>query len=470
VSTTVDLPINVITDFCSENHIDVADGVVVAFSGGADSLALLILLSQLCPQGKLTAVYVNHRLRSEQELQSEEHLNAHNCNILGVPLIIARLPKDAVASCARKRGNGIEEAARVLRYATLERYRKELGYAFIATAHNADDLSETMLMRLLQGSGISSLQGISAHKGALIRPLLTVTRQQIERVVIHRQLHWSDDSTNADTQYLRNNLRHHVIPAIAQVFPSYREALAQTAQRAQSLVQALQPQVDRAFHEGVSRQEDRFLFSCTRLQQEPPAVLEAVMYRVWEHLWDEKGKRLPYATVQQIIRAITSDGPVGDLYGSTLSRSGNDIYWEKRKEVLAEGYVSVVYSACTELDGKHVLIVGEEVSAPIPVSERAHIAADTIKLPLIARSYRSGDRIALAHGTKRVTALYAEWQIDHKIWSQIPVLEDTEGIVAVLGGSFGGRDRVTKRCLLPALARNSATLYSVTDREGYYGG
>jgi tRNA(Ile)-lysidine synthase len=470
VSTTADLPIDVITDFCADFHIDIQNGVVVAFSGGADSLALLILLSQVCPPGKLTAVYVNHRLRSERELKAEEQLNADNCRRLGIPLRIARLEEGSVAACSRKRQNGIEEAARVLRYAVLERYRKQLGYAYIATAHTSDDLSETVLMRLLQGSGMQGLQGISAYHGHIIRPLLTISRQDIEQVVKQQQLRWSEDSTNADTQYLRNRIRHTVVPAIARVFPGYREALAQTAQRAQQYVHALQPLVDRASLEGVSRQGSRFLFSCERLKQESHAVLEAVVYRVWEKLCEEEGKRLPYTAVQQIIRAITADGAVGDLYASVLAREGSLISWEKRQEALAEGYVSCVYSACTELDGEHLLIVEEEVSAPIPVSQRARIASDTLRRPLIARSYRGGDRIVLTEGTKRIAALYAEWQIGRKQWSQIPVLEDTEGIVAVLGGSFGGRDRIAKRCLLPTLARNSATLYSVTDREGYYGG
>jgi tRNA(Ile)-lysidine synthase len=109
------------------------DKVIVAFSGGVDSLALLILLKEVIKKENLVAVYVNHRLRSEQELLKEELLNKKNCSFLEIPLRIVYLEKGEVEKISKQRGNGIEEAARYLRYKHLEKIRVKLNFDYIAT-------------------------------------------------------------------------------------------------------------------------------------------------------------------------------------------------------------------------------------------------------------------------------------------------------------------------------------------------
>ena len=113
-----------------------------------------------------------------------------------------------------------------------------------------------------------------------------------------------------------------------------------------------------------------------------------------------------------------------------------------------------------------MLVTGEQAHSVAPKELRARIDPSTLTLPIVARSARQGDSIRLAEGTKQVGTLLAGWHIPKEDRWRIPVLEDALGIFAVLGGAYGGRDRIAKRCLVPTLARNVGTLYSIVDIEG----
>lgn len=477
MTTTSESAVHSVQQFFSTYHITTDDAILVAFSGGADSLALLILLTQVVPKENLTALYVNHRLRDDGELAAEEELNQKNCDMLGVPLTIERLNKSAVAECARLRGNGIEEAARVLRYDVLEAKRQALGYSYIATAHTLDDQSETMLMRLLQGASILSLQGIAEKRDAIIRPVLHLTRSDIESVVREKQMQWVEDSTNSDTRYLRNSIRHTLVPQISKLFGQYRESLQQVALQAQSFSNLMNPQIQKAKEAITQHPDGGVLLNKTRLQTENRIVVEQVIYAAWARLVGTEGKRLPYRTVCSVYEAIMQASGEGDfatqsvtktvsLYGTRLEKMDDYIWWRIEDEVLAERYVSFVYSTRTELDGERQLIVGPTLEGSVPVDTRARLDQQTLVPPLIARSFCDGDVIELVEGTKKVRALFADWHLKRSERWRVPVLEDRAGIVAVLGGAYGGRDRVAVRCRIATLAPNSGTLYSVTDREG----
>lgn len=455
--------------FFFELSIDQSVKIIIAFSGGADSLAAAILLSNLFPPERLHAVYVNHRLRSSAELDREEQLNRRNCESLGIPLSIIRLERKQVENLAKERGNGIEEAARKLRYEVLETKRRELQFDLIVTAHTANDQSETVLMRLLQGAGPAGLQGIAKRKGVVIRPLLDLTRDDIERIVADSGLSHAEDSTNTDERYLRNSIRHALVPTIARLFPQYNEALSQVATRNRLLVEAMTPQVEQMIDLSILQQERDVIISLSALSGCDRFVLEQVVYHGWNLLSNRDGKRFPYRNVQLICDKIVSgwaDGEHVMASGTMIMRRGDVLLWQTTVMPLAEGYVSFVYSECTELDGEKQLVLGGEPAGSVPVEKRARIDESTVTAPIIARSCRDGDAIRLTEGTKRVVSLFSDWHIAPQDRWRIPVLEDAEGIFAVLGGAYGGRDRVAARCLCAPLARNGATLYSVTDIEG----
>ncbi len=469
MSTTSETALDEVRQFFVSHQVGTSKRILVAFSGGCDSLALAILLSRLFPHEHLHALYVNHRLRTELELGEEERLNAKNCNSVGIPFSIVRLDGGAVDGLSLARGNGIEDAARTLRYQVLEQKRIELGFDHIATAHTFDDQAETMLMRLLQGSGPSALQGIAPEQGVVLRPLLRVTRSMIEEVVSEYGLTASEDSTNADTHFLRNSIRHELVPHVARLFPRYREALDQVAMRNREVVRCLSPAVDAAIVELVTRSEDSVVCDLTAIGTYDRYVLEQVVYHMWSLLPTREGRRLPYRQVDSIVERLVKGGSDGErmvLADTTLEFETERLVWSNGLPALAEGYLSFVYSDQVELDGSHRLILGGAPISSVPVEKRARIDGATLAPPVVVRSYREGDTISLVEGTKKVGSLFSDWHIRRSQRWRIPVVEDTVGVCAVLGGAFGGSDRVATRCLGTALARNGGTLYSVVELEG----
>ena len=195
--------------------------VLCAVSGGADSMCLLALLLQTGAY-ELAAAHFEHGIRGEESLRDCAFVESY-CRDRGVPCFVGRADVPALAA---KSGLGLEEAARKLRYAFLERTAEEEGYDFIATAHSADDNAETVLFHLARGTGPAGLCGIPARRGKIIRPLLALTRAEIEEALAASGTPHVEDSTNQDESYSRNRIRRAVMPVLKELNPAFPEAVA----------------------------------------------------------------------------------------------------------------------------------------------------------------------------------------------------------------------------------------------------
>ncbi len=199
--------------------------VLCACSGGADSTALLHLL---CHTEGVTVVcaHFNHQLRGAESDRDEAWVRAL-CEKLGVPCVCESAD---VAGYAAAKRMGLEEAARTLRYAFLERTAAERGCDRIATAHHAEDNAETILWNLVRGSGARGLSGIPPVRGRIIRPMLNVTRPQIEAYLRENGLSCVFDSSNRADDNPRNRIRHHVLPLLLAENPSAMEHISAAAE------------------------------------------------------------------------------------------------------------------------------------------------------------------------------------------------------------------------------------------------
>ena len=203
--------------------------VLCACSGGADSTALLHLL---CQTEGVTVVcaHFNHRLRGAESERDEAWVRAL-CEKLGVPCVCESAD---VAGYAAAQHMGLEEAARTLRYAFLERAAAAQDCDRIATAHHAEDNAETILWNMVRGSGARGLSGIPPVRGKIIRPLLNVTRPQIEAYLRENGLSCVFDSSNRADDNPRNRIRHHVLPLLMAENPSAMEHIAAAAESLRS--------------------------------------------------------------------------------------------------------------------------------------------------------------------------------------------------------------------------------------------
>lgn len=216
--------------------------VLCAVSGGADSVCLLHALYHLRPRlgFSLAAAHYNHQLRGEEadrDARFVEQFVSECCGEDRLPdgRVLPAVPlfsgSGDVASQAALLGAGIEETARNMRYTFLRQAAREAGATLIATAHTADDNSETILFHLARGSGLRGLTGIAPVRGNLIRPLLSTQRREVEEYLCYYGLPWREDASNADDAYARNRIRHQVVPVLEELFPGFSARLAGCAGR-----------------------------------------------------------------------------------------------------------------------------------------------------------------------------------------------------------------------------------------------
>jgi tRNA(Ile)-lysidine synthase len=225
-------------------------GIVVAVSGGPDSVALLLALIRLRielpliqsePQlGPLLIAHLNHKLRGEASDADEAFVQNLVVSLSAnrVPGLEFRHDSVDVACHAQKRGRNLEGVARHIRYEWLAKVAQDAGISFVATGHTADDQAETVLFRLLRGTGLKGLSGIAARRVLipgieLVRPLLGVTRMEILQFLRNENQSYCHDVSNLDRKYTRNRIRHELIPELAREYnPRVVSALGRLAEQA----------------------------------------------------------------------------------------------------------------------------------------------------------------------------------------------------------------------------------------------
>ncbi|HEX9985734.1 MAG TPA: tRNA lysidine(34) synthetase TilS [Thermoanaerobaculia bacterium] len=233
--------------FCALHHIE--GPLLVAVSGGVDSTALLVLLAEL--RFDVTGAHINHRLRGSESYDDEQFVR-DLCVRMGVPLHVA----DGTLDPAVVRDRGIEAAAREVRYARLRELRDATGIRWVATAHQQNDQAETVLMRLVTGSGLAGLRGIHpVRDDGFVRPLLDVTRAELAAFLDERGITPRHDRSNADPRFLRNRLR----AVLNELGPAASTNLASVAAEARDRWPVLERAIDAAEHIEITDTETRFL-------------------------------------------------------------------------------------------------------------------------------------------------------------------------------------------------------------------
>ncbi len=266
--------------------------VVAAFSGGADSTMLLHLLSRLLP-GRVTAAHVNHNLRGAESDRDEQHVRTF-CRDHGIPLAVHSAQ---VAQEAERKGESVEECGRRIRYAFFDSLLEGEGDR-IATAHTLSDRAETMLFHLMRGTGVRGLQGIPPVRDRIIRPLIRITREEVEAYCREYGLSFVQDSTNFETLYARNRIRLQVMPVLKEQNPQVLRAMERTAQQMEEAERAM------IHFAAAARQESRTAYGYSRkiLMTYPKAV---TVQLILEELRERAcGNSISDEKIQEIFRCL----------------------------------------------------------------------------------------------------------------------------------------------------------------------
>ncbi len=234
---------SVVADFIAKHQLLSRDVLhIVALSGGADSVALLLVLKQL--GYRIEAAHCNFHLRGE-ESDRDEAFVCQLCEAQNIPIHRVHFDTKEYATLHKV---SIEMAARELRYRYFEQLRQDLGADTICVAHHRDDAVETLLMNLMYGTGIHGLTGIRPKNGAVVRPLLCVSRSEIEEYLHSIGQNYVIDSTNTVDDVLRNKIRLHLIPLMQQILPKSSENIAKTADN----IKEVEAVYDDAIRSGLS--------------------------------------------------------------------------------------------------------------------------------------------------------------------------------------------------------------------------
>lgn len=253
------------------------EAVLCAVSGGLDSMCLLHMLDAWCRGrgGRVAAAHFNHQLR--QTADRDEAFVREICRRWSIPLTVGR---GDVRAFARREGLSTEEAARTLRYAFLRQAAEAEGCGRVCTAHHADDNAETVLLNLLRGTGLKGLAGMERQRGNLLRPLLDVTRAELEEYAAAHNIPHMEDETNADPEAAaRNLLRLRVMPLLKELNPRAVEHINQTAGQLRTLDRALE---DDAMERTACAEvlEGRVSISADALAGAPAAVRPRMLLRL----------------------------------------------------------------------------------------------------------------------------------------------------------------------------------------------
>lgn len=422
-----------VSAFCREAGFPLLPGsrVLCAVSGGADSMALLHYLWKLgCA---VTAASFDHGIRPEGERDVD--FVAGWCRERQIPCLTGRGDTPAAAKAS---GQTLEEAARQLRYAFLEDCAQRVQADYIATAHNADDQAETLLLRLLRGTGLKGLGGIPPRRGKIIRPFLRLTREEIEGYLNAHGIPHREDETNGDTRYTRNFLRHEVMPLLKSKNPSLSQALCRTAESLRQDEAWLEEETDRAA-QALVRAGEEVSIPVRALLTLPRPIALRLLDRM-SRMLDEEAI-LSHSQRQALLALAESDDPsakislpsplqgrrVYDMLTLAAVRDGERSF--QPAELKAGGRV--------RLSEVELELTCESVICP-EEREAGSIYLKQCWETLTVRPRGEGDRLALpGRPEKRLKKLLIENKIPRHERDSIPVLEHEGRIAAVAGFGAG---------------------------------
>lgn len=405
--------------------------VLCAVSGGADSMCLLHLLVSHASEWGISVhcAHFNHRLRGEESRRDEEFVRAW-CEARDIPFHCAGAD---VAVQADRTGRGIEETARAMRYDFLAQTAARCGAARIATAHTANDNAETMLLHLVRGCALQGLSGIPPRRGNIVRPLLTVTRAEVEDYCARSGVDYVEDSTNQDIHYTRNFLRSRVMPLLEQVNPRAVEGFSSAAQLLRGDQEYLLEQARRLAEQG--RESDGGLVIAVQAinTAAPPVASRAVRLLLERCGGGQNCSRAHLDAVLELCRSADPSGCV-DLPGLTARRRYGELVLSPPEQPLPPP-ATISLQEGRNFFGDWTVLCRRTVCPEERGAENGHffLARDALQGDLVLRTRRTGDRIRLPGRTgKTLKKLMIDEKIPRLQRDRLPVLADDAGVLAAV--------------------------------------
>ncbi|WP_151737917.1 tRNA lysidine(34) synthetase TilS [Paenibacillus tengchongensis] len=426
------------------------DTIIVAVSGGPDSVALLRILHHISLTRTplmLVCAHVNHGFRAESAAEAE--LVRNLAAELGLPFELASFDIPALAASS---GLGPEGTAREKRYEFLIATARRYGARSVALAHHADDQAETVLMRLLRGSGLTGLAGMrwkrSEKKVELIRPFLRINKTALVGLCLSNGFPFAEDSSNLETKYRRNSVRLEILPILENYNPQIRQSLLQLSEIAEAEDEYMEATAAKCFGEIVRPGHGQYTFERAAFTALPSALQRRLIKLILNYL-SADASFLDFAKIETVRRAVLQDYPTGwtlHLGGGLIGNRqydtivfsskppGRKLSYTYRLSLLDPQLVLPEIGkvmTMTVLERDHFHLLGEEAGIQLAWFDR-----DQLAMPLTVRSRLPGDtmRVMGLNGSKKVKDIYIDDKIPASERSAIPLVCDGLGNIVWIPG------------------------------------
>lgn len=416
--------------------ISKSDRILVAFSGGKDSVCLLLLLLEMRKHFpfQIGACHVHHGIRGT-EADEDLCFCEEFCHLYQIPFYARSCDAPKFSKDQRL---CLEEGARILRYQALQTVADKKGYNKIATAHTASDQAETVLFHLIRGSGLQGLRGIPSKRNNIIRPLLPFYKEEILDYLKNRHIEFREDSTNADTLYTRNRLRIKILPEMKNINPATERSLVRFSQVADeqcSLICSVcdQWEKDNQTDPESSKVRLQALLDLYHKKEMRPIVREEIsrMARKEEIVID-----FQHFKAMEALLNFPSEGKLIQISNGFSFQIKDGFLHFGRNEIKSEG---IEYQVNLHV-GENALPISDIViklsdkrrGKVININKKLliiHAAFDKIEGSLFARNRKDGDRVVIGGMTRSLKKLFQDAKVPSHRRDRIPIICDQKGIV-----------------------------------------
>ncbi|MBO7047363.1 MAG: tRNA lysidine(34) synthetase TilS [Spirochaetia bacterium] len=433
------------------SQIPDARKILLGFSGGPDSMCLMLLLDELKEQLNIEIIlaYYNHMLRPQDELSKELSFIRKIVDQYKLPLEIGT-DSGRIEELSAEIGE--EGAARKARYEFFEQTMKKYGCDHLALAHNLDDTVETLVMRFFKGSGIGGMMGIPDQREYIIRPLSSCPKSVILDYVEQCRTGYSLDTTNLGTDYLRNRVRNLLLPQIREIFPSCTKTLLDFSDKASMTYSFIKEQTAKLV---VWQDLGNGIFSTSysNFMACPDVIKIEAVYSCFDLFAKGENRELPYRFVRTVLdkKSVRGGALLLKGYGFKIRRHGDSLEWYPDKEN------NKIYNNRGFSVEKSLVSLCKKDDIWIPV--------DGVQGELFFRSWKNGDYIISGGIRKKLKKIFSEWQVPVEMRSAVPIICDSRGVIAVWGGLYGYRNRVSDLIRLEDKSGEDREVYILKARQ-----